>query len=44
MMRQLVRALVELSIGQPPVLEHHGDRVWRSLDLLLKKLVNAVLR
>jgi hypothetical protein len=42
--RDLVRALVELPVGESPSLEDNGDRVWVALHLLLEQLVHAHIR
>ena len=41
MMRDLVRAPVELAIAEPPLLVHHRDRLGRGGGLTLEQLVDA---
>ena len=41
MMRDLVRAPVELAIAEPPILVHHRDRLGRGGGLTLEQLVDA---
>ncbi len=43
LVRELVGAGVELGIAEGLLLEHEGDGVGRALDLLLERLVNAML-
>ena len=41
MMRDLVRAPVELAIAEPPIPVHHRDRLGRGGGLPLEQLVDA---
>src|SRR5438874_1730064 len=43
MMRQLIGASVELSIGQLLIVEHDGNVVRRALDLLSEQLVDELV-
>ena len=41
MMRQLIGALVQLSVAELHLLVHHCDAIWGALDLRLEQRVNG---